>query len=420
MPPAHLPAIAPAVVVGLDCITGLQTARILAARSIPVMGIVADRRHFCAATRACSRLIVAPPFGPGLVEALRRLGRSMGTPAVLFPCTDAAVHTISGARSELEPFYPIVLPDHPIVELLMDKLQFAEHAQAVGLPVPVTFALRQRADALEASEHIRYPAVLKPAVKDTRWFAGTKAKAFRVDDRSALLRVHEEASRWADTLLLQEWVHGSESNLYSCNAYLDRDGTARASFVARKLRQWPPETGTSSLGEEVRDDVVLQGSMDLFRSVPYRGLGYVEIKRDTQTGRYLIIEPNVGRPTGRSAIAEKGGVELLLTAYRDALGLPLPEQQHREQRYRGVKWIYWRHDAQAAAHRWRHGELSLPQWYRSVQGPKVEAVFSLQDPMPFIGDLWNAARVAVGRRRTAPRGGGPRLSSARGRAGSAE
>ena len=33
----------PAVVVGLDNITGLQTARILAARGVPVFGIVADR-----------------------------------------------------------------------------------------------------------------------------------------------------------------------------------------------------------------------------------------------------------------------------------------------------------------------------------------------------------------------------------------
>ena len=70
---------------------------------------------------------------------------------------------------------------------------------------------------------------------------------------------------------------------------------------------------------------------ELFESVDYRGLGYVEIKRDTRSDMYAIIEANIGRPTGHSAIAERGGVELLFTAYADAVGLPLPSA--REQRY---------------------------------------------------------------------------------------
>ena len=68
-----------------------------------------------------------------------------------------------------------------------------------------------------------------------------------------------------------------------------------------------------------RDDVVLRETVRLFKSVNYRGLGYVELKRDERSGEYYIMEPNIGRPTGRSAIAEAGGVELLYTMYCDAL-----------------------------------------------------------------------------------------------------
>jgi predicted ATP-grasp superfamily ATP-dependent carboligase len=107
----------------------------------------------------------------------------------------------------------------------------------------------------------------------------------------------------------------------------------------------------------------------------------------------MIIEPNIGRPTGRSAIAEKGGVELLLSAYRDALGEPLPDAI--EQRFSGVKWIYWRHDVQAAILRARRGELSAGAWLQSVRGPKIEAVFSRRDPMPFVADVVNTAGVAI-------------------------
>ena len=121
------------------------------------------------------------------------------------------------------------------------------------------------------------------------------------------------------------------------------------------------------------------------------------MKRDARTGRHFIIEPNIGRPTGRSAIAERGGVELIMTAYRDALGQPLPEA--RTQRYRGVKWIYLRHDLQASIVAFRRGELSPRGWWRSVRGPKIEAVGSWRDPLPFALDAWRTLTAIGGRLR---------------------
>jgi predicted ATP-grasp superfamily ATP-dependent carboligase len=124
------------------------------------------------------------------------------------------------------------------------------------------------------------------------------------------------------------------------------------------------------------------------------------MKRDPASGEFYLIEPNLGRPTGRSAIAEAGGVELLYTMYCDLAGLPLPEA--RVQRYGEAKWIYLRHDLQAAFYRWRRGELSLGEWRRSVAGPKAWAVFSARDPLPFLLDLVKPFRELLRRRRPAP------------------
>jgi predicted ATP-grasp superfamily ATP-dependent carboligase len=387
-------AAAPAVVVGLDCITGLQSARILAERGIPVVGIAADRRHFCARTRVCSSVVESPTAGEGLVATLERLTGRLGT-AVLLPCTDGAVQTISEARERLEPGYRFVLPDHDVVETLMDKVSFTSFAQRERLPIPAAVVVRTGEDAELAAGSLRFPVVLKPALKGDAWFAHTKTKAFRLASPGELLDLYERCSTWSDGLLVQEWIEGGEDALYSCNCYFDRNSEPQAVFIARKIRQWPPQTGTSCLGEEVRNDAVREESLALLSAVRYRGLAYVEMKRDAASGRYFIVEPNVGRPTGRSAIAEKGGVELLMTAYRDALGEPLPAA--REQRYTGVKWIYWRHDLQSAVHYWRRGELSLGAWWRSIQGPKAEAVFSWRDPAPGLADVGRAVGVALGR-----------------------
>jgi D-aspartate ligase len=383
----------PAVVVGLDCITGLQTARLLDERSVPVIGVVADTRHFCSRTRLPVAIVRAPLRGPALVDALVDLGRRLDGPAVLMPCTDAAVLAISEGRDRLADGFRFVLPEHDVVARLMDKVGFAEHALASGLPIPATAILRTPADAERAAAEPPFPIVLKPGLKGLRWTAATKAKAIPVQTPAELPAAYQACRAWTDVLIAQTWIPGPEDGLVSVNTYHDRTGTQRISFVARKLRQWPLDTGTSCLGEEVREPRAAALASAVFGSVAYRGLGYVETKEDPRSGQWLIIEPNIGRPTGRSAIAEKGGVELLLSAYRDALGEPLPEAT--VQRYRGVKWIYWRHDLQAAAVRARRGELSMGQWLASVRGPKTEAVFARRDPAPFAADVVGTAGVAA-------------------------
>jgi D-aspartate ligase len=386
-----------AVIVGMDTLQGLQTARILAGHGIRVIGLASDVHHFACRTRYCTRLIEVDTRGERLISALHRLGSELDQPAVLIPCTDLSVLGISANRQELESAYRFVLPDHATVETLIDKRRFLEYARGAGLPVPPFAVISSAAEAQAAADSLRFPCVLKPTVKTARWQAGTGAKAFRVENAREFMETFETCQQWADTLIAQEWIPGGESALYSCNCYFDRDSRPLATFIARKLRQWPPETGTSCLGEECRNDEVLAVSLQLFRAVGFRGMGYLEMKRDDRTGEHFIIEPNIGRPTRRSPIAENGGVELTYAIYCDALGLPPPDAT--VQRYTGAKWIYLRNDVLAAAQQWREGRLTLMGWWRSVRGVRRDAALSLTDPAPFVADLANTASKGLKRLR---------------------
>lgn len=382
-----------AIVIGLDCATGLQTARILSGRGVPVVGVARDRRHPCARTNACERIVVADTAGPQLVEALRRLGPTLAVRAVLVPCTDMSVLVASRHRDALAEWYHLVLPPADVVEMLVDKARFYEFAHRAGLPLPRTFVLRTRVDAERAAAALRFPAVLKPTVKTPEWERRTRAKVYQVASGGELLALHDHCAGWADALVVQEWIAGGDEDHYTCNAYFGRAGEPLATLTTRKLRQWPVTGGQACLSIEARDDAVEALTVRLFQSVGHRGLAYLELKRDARTGEHLVIEPNVGRPTGRSATAEAAGVELLHTMYCDALGLPLPER--RAQSYRGVKWFYFRRDLQSALYHWRRGELTLRDWAASWRGPKVEALFSWRDPIPFWADLGRTAGVAA-------------------------
>lgn len=382
-----------AFVIGLDCITGLQTARILAHHNIPIIALAKDLKHFCCQTKVCERIIRTNTASEELIEVLESMGPSLSQKAVLFPCTDMSVLTLSLHRQRLSAWYHVVLPEHDVVEMLMDKVRFYTYAAEKGLPIPRTFFLRSKADAGAAADQLTFPCIMKPPMKTPAWEANTRQKVYKVNSREEFLNLYDRCSSWAELLMIQEWIEGDDSSLYSCNCYFDACSEPLVTFVARKIRQWPPETGTSCLGEEVRNDVVLEESIRLFRSVNYRGLGYVEMKRDRRTGNHYIIEPNIGRPTGRSAISEAGGVELLYTKYCDVVGLPLPT--NRVQKYKGTKWIYLQHDIPSALHYWKRGELTLGEWWRSVRGPKRDAVFSLADPVPFLHSIWKVGKTLV-------------------------
>lgn len=390
-----------AVVAGLDCITGLQTARILAGHGVPVVGLVNDVRHFAARTAVCRRIIETALSGERMIADLELLGPQLEQKAVLVPCTDPAVHTLSRYRERLEPWFHLPLPEHEVVDLLMDKGRFLRFALSEGLPVPRTEFLTDRAAAERVAESLRYPCGVKPPVKSARWVSRTKAKVILAGSPEELLDVYDRVHDWADELVVQEWVTGGDDQLFSCNAYFDRQSRPLVTFVARKLRQWPPHVGTSSLGEECRNDVVLEETVRLFRAAGFHGLAYLEMKRDASSGEHLIIEPNVGRPTGRSAIAEAGGVDLVFTAYCDAVGLPLPER--RVQTYGRTLWTDDRRDLQAALQMMRRHELTGRDWLTSMRGRRFHAVLSLSDPAPFMVDLAQSARralVGLGRRLT--------------------
>ncbi len=374
-----------AVLINMDYLTGLQTARILADNGVPVIGLAEDLDHFCTKTNTCEKVLPSGKMSYELIENLIKLGKELDQKAVLYPCQDASVLLVSQNREKLEPYYYISLPANETVELLMDKPRFYDFAQKENLPIANFFILKERKDALEAVDKLIFPCVLKPHMRSPQWEENTKLKAFKVMNVDEFLETYDKICEWSDTLIIQEWIDGDDTSLYSCNSYYNKNSESLADFTAKKLRQWPIVTGNTSLGVDVLDQMVLDVTTDLFKKVDYVGLGYVEIKKDIKTSKYYIIEPNIGRPTGRSALAEACGVDLIYTMYCDCLGLPLPDT--RTQKFKNIKWIHLRTDLQSAYNYWKRGKLTFREWLNSMKGKKFYAVISWKDPMPFLIEL---------------------------------
>lgn len=380
----------PAIVVGLDSLPGLQSARILARHHIPVIAIARSPKHYACKTRLCQEILYCNTQTEELIDFLAKLGRSLRHQGILYPCTDMSVLLISRHRDQLCPWFQLLLPDPITLETLMDKDAFHRYAQGAGMAVPVSFTIGSVQEAEEVMETASFPVIVKPLLRTLQWTSHSPKKVFKIENRESFLPTVTQCLEWSDRLVVQQFLEGPDSNLFSVNCYFDRDANPLVTFVARKLRQWPPEAGISCLGVECRNDDVLHAALAFFGRCRLRGLGYLEFKYDERTRKHYLLEANIGRPTVRSAIAEGGGVELLFTMCCDLAGLPLPEA--RRQSYKGVKWINLHHDLRSAWHYYKQGQLSLRDWYASVTGPKVHAVFALDDPLPFLYDVIGAIK----------------------------
>ncbi|MCB0281448.1 MAG: carboxylate--amine ligase, partial [Calditrichaeota bacterium] len=277
-----------AVLISIDSMPGLQAARILAAKKIPVIAIAKDKNHHSCRTNVCEEIVITDTESEKLIEKLQELGPKFQKKAILFPCQDTDVLLVSRNRSKLSSWYEIALPEENIVEMLMDKMKFYSFAEANSFPVPKTLIINNSRDLDGVKSELNFPVLLKPTIRTPEWIANSSIKAFKIEDFEHLVSVYEKHRNWTESFVVQQWLEGDDTTLYSCNCYFDKNSKPHAAFIARKLRQWPPRTGQSCLGEECRNDEVLNVSLEVFKKVNFFGLGYLEMKFDQRTRKHYI------------------------------------------------------------------------------------------------------------------------------------
>jgi D-aspartate ligase len=309
----------PAVVIGGE-LNALGVCRSLAVGGMSVW--VVDRRRWNPGlwSRYAHPVLTDALHGPGFVAFLRALQRRIGEPPFLVVTDELALLTISEHRKQLEGLYRFRLPAHDTVLMLHDKARFHESAMKHGWPVPNGVVVRGAAD-LPKIASLRLPMILKPA--DKRHFhEGNAPRLIAVENRADALAAAERLLAQAGEVLVQETIEGPDDNIYFCLFYRGRNGETLGMFTGQKLASTPPGTGSTAFCTAAANEELERTTKDFLDQVNYFGFGGVEYKRDARNGRYLIIEPTVGRTDWQEEAATLAGVNIPLIAYRHELELP--------------------------------------------------------------------------------------------------
>ena len=376
---------APAIVLSLS-INGLGVSRVLGRHGVPVIGVSRDATEPGLASRYVRTIWQYEGDDVKLVELLLRRAGEVANRPVLFPITDGMVRALSARREALLPHYRLALPPHHVVERAMSKRGFASLAEELDLPVPRTFHVHGADEVRRVAGEVTYPCIIKPNWQSPVGAGRGGLKTARADDADALLAGYGSFSDAEPSAVIQEWIDGGDGDVHFCLQYYDRAGKPPASFCGRKIRQWPPLTGSTASCMPCPDEQVETLTTRFFTALDFRGLCSMEYKRGSRAGRLVMVEPTVGRTDWQSDVANANGVPLPYVAYRDLTEAPIPTVR---QRRRAVRWVRWSADAASARHYRQQGSLTWPRWLWSVRPPIRWAVWSWRDPWPYLsGRLW--------------------------------
>jgi predicted ATP-grasp superfamily ATP-dependent carboligase len=358
----------------------LGVARTLGRLGVPVF-VVDEERHpvarwsrFVAESMAVDRS--APP--DVLVEQLAALGRRLGDRPVLIPVDDLAVVLVERHAAALAESFRFQRQPKGLAERLLDKWELTALAREHDVPTPAAARPGHDGPAEELLRDATYPLVFKGA----RSYVGGR-------DRAGLLVVEsrEEALRELDALpeaersnvIFQEYIPGGPDAIWMFNGYFDNASRSRLQFTGRKLRQWPPYTGATSLGISVPNETVAELTVRFMSAIGYRGVLDLGYRYDERDGRYKVLDvnPRVGA-TFRLFVDPRTGMDVVRALYLDLTGEAIPAPGPPAVR----KWLVEDRDLRSSAAYRRDGRLGARAWLESLRGTDETAWFARDDPRP--------------------------------------
>ena len=334
------------------------------------------------------QMIACPRLQPQQAVAdLITLGRRFATRPMLTFDNEPMLLLASRHRQALSNYYRILLPDSELVEDLTCKLRFAALAERLDLPVPKSMIPRSDTTADEIAQQVGIPCVLKPnshtgryreAVEEERGFV---YKVLQADTPDELRQQYQKMRQYCESFVVQQYIPGDDTTLYSVHAYLDRNGKSLGCFVGRKIRTCPKGCGGSTYLELVHYPELAELGIQLLRQMNAVGPMKIDFKRDPQTNRWLILECNA-RFTLWNYLGAASGINLPKVALADLYEQPVTVPTT----YRtNVRWLAFGNDFRVFVREYRpQGDWTWPRWLWSLRTKKVHEVFAWRDPKPAI------------------------------------
>lgn len=303
----------------------------------------------------------------------------------------------------------LLIPDQALMDIVLDKHRTAQFAAAAGIAVPQTALVEGEEDIHRLAEALTFPVVLKwsnpHAVSARASGLGIAIeKLHYCKDGDELTRLLQRFTPLGTYPMVQEYLPGYGLGQFF---YLHK-GEVLLRFQHRRLHEWPPEGGVSTLcqGVPLTEHRELQErSIALLQAIGWEGAAMVEYRYNPDSGRAVLMEIN-GRFWGSYPLAYRSKAHFAWYTC-EALGSDRPPENPA----RPIDNLYCRNtlaefkwllrvirDQQALRARQIHISVlkALPMVLLGFLHPRMRYyVFDWRDPRPALQDWRNIGRKVL-------------------------
>lgn len=312
--------------IGIDTPIGLTIIRELTQHGVKVYGIGRSNRALGVHSRYLYRAYLRPKSSGDLVSLLNKIGAAERV-QFLMAVSESDILFIHQQARNLSSLIPLI-PSPAAMSKVIDKSSTYKIARGVGLNVPATWEVRDRSDIDHVAAEATYPVVLKWANPSaaTATLARLNLPWFKSEYCYNPVELRTALGRYAQSgmyPLVQLFCPGYGLGQMVFMAH----GDALLRFQHRRLHEWPPEGGVSTVCESVglgSHQELFEKSVELLRQIDWEGPAMVEYRYDPDSGRAVFVEVN-GRFWGSLPLAYHAGACFAWATYA-ALGLGVEPQ----------------------------------------------------------------------------------------------
>jgi predicted ATP-grasp superfamily ATP-dependent carboligase len=356
----------------------LAAVRALGVNGIRITAGESTRLATAAFSRYCHRTVVypSPLFNPAKFVSflLRELSRH--SYQMLLPMEDETTFLISKFHSEFSRRTYLPIPP-------LEKLQFAnckdkilKLAEDKGIPIPKTWYIDDITQLNDLKASLPYPVVIKP--KNSAGAVGVSYPK----NSDELIKQYLTVHRRFPYPLIQERIP-SHGNGYGASFLMGKSGDVKASFVHKRLREYPVTGGASTLRESVRNDDVRDMAHTLLKALDWFGVAMVEFKMDPRDGIPKLMEINP-RFWGSLSLAVAAGVNFPYLLLKMSRGENFKPVEH----YQIGKKCRWLLPGDILHFIFNPKRMDLlPGFFNFWDKQTSYDILSLKDPLPILGRM---------------------------------
>ncbi len=392
----------PVVVLGMFNHVGVGLLRSLGRSGIPMYAVHPDARAPSAVSRYCRHTF---PWDVGVsanadsVSFLVDVSRKLHPRPILIPTEDISCLFVEDNAEALRDHF--VLPGQPagLARALSSKREMYALCKRHHVPTPETHFPKSRHEVEKFITTATFPVVVK--MVETPVFGADdllRVGAGKAITHTAteLLDVYDRIQDGAyGDVLLQEYIPGGPESVWMFNGYFDANSDCLISFTGRKLRQYPPDTGQTSLGLCVWNETVGRTTQTFLTQLGYRGIVDLGYRYDQRDGKYKMLDINPRLGAAFRLFVATNGLDVARAMYLDLTGQPVPHAPPRA----GRKWLVENYDLVSSAKLRRERRLTFRKWCRSFRDVEEAAWFARDDLAPFGMMWWSSFRIGLSRLR---------------------